>query len=59
MIHCGQEMIGIEYPDLYDGISEWYCEVCDTRIGRWSGNVLKDDEREPRAARKALYERNS
>lgn len=51
--HCGSEAkIGVEYawnhPHHYDGISEWLCELCRTRWGRWSGRVLKDGECERR-----------
>lgn len=46
------KIIAIEYahdhPDHYDGISEWMCEKCGTRWGRWTGNILKEDEYEPR-----------
>lgn len=42
---CGKPMIGIEYayphPERYDGVSEWYCDDCHKRIGRWSGKELK------------------
>lgn len=48
-------MIGIEYYDIglpegvgYDGISEWRCEKCKIRIGRWSGKELKAGEWERR-----------
>jgi len=44
--------MAIEYaynhPEHYDGISEWACESCGVRIGRWSGKVLKDGEIEKR-----------
>jgi hypothetical protein len=53
--HCGQPMIGVEYsmlsPEHYDGISEWYCEACGTRIGRWSDFVLTGADIEPRYGR--------
>jgi len=50
---CGSNnIILVEYawdhPDHYDGISEIYCRDCNTRIGRWSGKELKDDEFEKR-----------
>jgi len=45
-------LISIEYgygsPERYDGISELKCPDCGTRIGRWTGNVLRDGELEPR-----------
>jgi hypothetical protein len=48
MIHCGKPMLAYEYaydhPCHFDGISEWRCEVCGIRIGRFSGRVLKDEE---------------
>lgn len=48
---CGGEYIGVEYrgtPEDYDGISEWRCEQCGKRVGRWTGKELKEDELEPR-----------
>ncbi len=43
--------MGVEYRwpcrERYDGISEWVC-TCGTRLGRWSGRVLADDEIERR-----------
>ena len=48
----GENIIGIEYwwghQEHYDGISEWYCKKCNTRWGRWSGNILADGECEKR-----------
>lgn len=47
---CNTSMTGIEYPygnrNRYDGVSEWFCEECKLRLGRWSGNVLKDHDQE-------------
>ena len=49
---CKQYMIGVEYaygdPNRYDGISEWLCPDCKTRIGRWTGKKLKKGEQELR-----------
>ena len=54
---CGSKnIISIEYfyskniPDehLYDGISEFRCQDCGFRIGRWSGRELKGDDYERR-----------
>jgi DNA-directed RNA polymerase subunit RPC12/RpoP len=50
---CGSEaVIGVEYyllhPEHYDGVSEWRCEDCGVRIGRWSGKELADGESEKR-----------
>jgi DNA-directed RNA polymerase subunit RPC12/RpoP len=47
--NCGSKnIIGIEYsylhPEHYDGISEWQCQDCNTRIGRWTGKELTDEE---------------
>lgn len=43
---------GIEYsyrhPDHYDGVSEWMCPECGARRGRWTNNLLKEGEFEPR-----------
>lgn len=50
MIHCNEPMVGLEYlhsePGHYDGVSEWLCENCGIRIGRWSGRVLVGDDYE-------------
>lgn len=35
-------------PEHYDGVSEWHCEDCGYRQGRWSGKELKEGEIEPR-----------
>lgn len=35
---------GIEYLGQYDGVLEWRCNVCQARIGRFSGKVLADGE---------------
>jgi len=54
---CGntEKWCGIEYayphPEMYDGISEWRCEECGTRYGRWSGKELKENESENRYGR--------
>jgi C4-type Zn-finger protein len=49
---CGTFMTGHEYayndPNHYDGVSEWHCESCNIRIGRWSRKRLTEDEVEPR-----------
>jgi C4-type Zn-finger protein len=43
-------IIGIEYaygtPNYYDGVSEWDCEDCGYRVGRFSGRVLTGNETE-------------
>lgn len=48
-------MIMVEYYNVglpegasYDGISEYSCQDCKLRIGRWSGLELKDNEMERR-----------
>ena len=50
--NCDVVMTGIEYsydnPQHYDGISEWRCETCGMRIGRWSGKELRNNEPELR-----------
>jgi len=56
---CGSKnIIGVEYFDIeeklipfkdqYDGISEYRCQDCGFRIGRWSGRELKGDDYERR-----------
>lgn len=45
-------MLMVEYSLLhkyhYDGVSEHMCTNCGRRTGRWCGNVLHEDEVEPR-----------
>ena len=45
---CNQPMIGVEYayndPYHYDGVSEWFCEKDNIRIGRWSKKHLGDGD---------------
>ena len=46
---CGAgDIVGVEYayndPAYYDGVSEWRCVSCGSRVGRWSKRVLKGDE---------------
>jgi DNA-directed RNA polymerase subunit RPC12/RpoP len=50
---CGSKnIIMVEYdgmhPDHFDGVSEIDCSDCGVRIGRWTGNELKDGETEPK-----------
>lgn len=51
---CNIEMIGIEYafgPNSYDGISEFKCEKCGLRVGRWSLKELNVGEEEKKYGR--------
>ena len=45
-------LVAIEYPyghpQRYDGVSEYMCPNCKTRWGRWTGNILGENESEPR-----------
>ena len=51
---CGNteaaNIIGIEYtydsPYRYDGVSEWNCQLCGCRWGRWSGRNLEEGDAE-------------
>ena len=49
---CGSEKrTGVQYCltiEDYDGVSEWQCEKCGVRVGRWTGKVLAEGELEPR-----------
>lgn len=48
---CSTPLMGVEYygtPCDYDGISEWQCQACGLRIGRWSRRTLADGELEAR-----------
>jgi DNA-directed RNA polymerase subunit RPC12/RpoP len=56
---CGPKVMGgCEYaygsPERYDGISEWVCPSCGTRVGRWTGRVLTGSMAEPRFGRGVL-----
>ena len=46
-----KRIIAIEYgygdSYRYDGISEIKCFTCKKRYGRWTGKVLKRNEKEP------------
>ena len=48
----GKIWIGIEYDYTnklrYDGVSEWRCEGCGHREGRWCGQELTGNEVEPK-----------
>ena len=48
----GAQVTGVEYardhPQHYDGVSEWQCDQCGTRWGRWSRRILAPQETEPR-----------
>ena len=54
----GHDFTGIQYgrgvgdepplhPCHYDGVSEWRCNGCGTRIGRWSLRQLAEGDHEP------------
>lgn len=49
---CGcDKMMACEYAYdqvcHYDGVSEYRCQDCGTRVGRWSGKILQKGEHEP------------
>lgn len=55
LLHCdctNGKPIGVEYcyasENYYDGVSEWMCNQCQRRWGRWSGRELAGDEEELR-----------
>ena len=52
---CGsQARTGVQYrlsTEDYDGVSEWRCNGCTQRTGRWSRRVLQDGEIEGRYGR--------
>jgi len=45
----GKEYIGT--LEDYDGVSEWRCNECGTRWGRWSGRILANYDIERRYGR--------
>lgn len=38
------KLIGIEFPELYDGVSFWQCPFCKTVWDRWTGRKLTAKE---------------
>jgi len=48
----GTDFTSMQYsydePEHYDGVSEYICNTCGCRIGRWSGKILKTGEVEKR-----------
>ncbi len=53
---CGaDDWTGCEYqggtPESYDGVSEWHCNRCGARFGRWSGRTLIAGDIEKRYGR--------
>jgi hypothetical protein len=34
-------LIGIEVPELYDGVSYWECPDCHVRWDRWTGKKIR------------------
>lgn len=51
---CKAQMVAVQYcmtTEDYDGISEYACDACGVRIGRWTGNRLATGELEPRYGR--------
>ncbi len=57
-----KNIIGWEYgypsPESYDGISEWQCNDCGYRQGRWSEEELKDGYIESRFNKKGQVKFN-
>lgn len=50
---CGStSWFGVEYsyncPERYDGVSEWECQICGIRYGRWTDKELAEGELEKR-----------
>lgn len=50
---CGKsDWVCVEYswdsPEHYDGVSEYRCQACGGRYGRWTGKVLAEGELEKR-----------
>lgn len=48
---CHTLMTGVQYilsPCDYDGVSEYACDQCALRVGRWSGLTLGEGELEAR-----------
>lgn len=43
---------GYDCPEEYDGISEYTCQTCNYRQGRWSGKSLVGEQYENKYGRK-------
>lgn len=45
---CGKTcpVIHIEYPEIYDGWTEYVCTNCRRRVGRWSRKIMRANEHE-------------
>lgn len=37
--HFGKNVVGVEYQGHYDGVSEWYCQVCKCYVDRFTGDI--------------------
>ncbi len=48
----GVRIIGVQYgypsAEMYDGVSEWQCQDCGYRQGRWTGKQINEGELESR-----------
>ena len=36
-------VVGIEVPAKYDGVSYWHCTSCDTYFDRWTNQVVTQE----------------
>jgi hypothetical protein len=53
----GLRFTGLQYqgtPEDYDGISEWICQTCERRYGRWTRRELLPGEIERRYGRSTV-----
>jgi ribosomal protein S27AE len=55
---AGVNIIGIQYgypsKECYDGVSEWNCQKCGYREGRWSGKEIHEGELESRLGERGV-----
>jgi len=42
--HFGMNVVGIEDPELYDGVSFWRCKCCNTKFSRWTMEEVKSKD---------------
>ena len=42
--HFGKDVVGIEVPVKYDGVSYWQCQKCEDIFDRWTMKKIKKDE---------------
>lgn len=44
-MHFGVNVVGIEDSEIYDGISYWKCQKCNTYFSRWTMKEIELQDR--------------